>query len=287
MTFSLLAVTTDRLHLTERLFHSLASQRYKDFEVLFIYGEARAADALALARRFGGRLNIQPLASPSRAVSSARNLALPLAKGDCIAFPDDDCVYPPDVLHTVSAIFAAHPEADALLAAKVDLDMWEMRKEGPRTGADGVSRVENRYAAFTNSETYLQFYRKKCTEAVGGFDETLGPGTSLSYGSGEDTDYVLRVLEAGFGIFRAPGVVIAHPALNPRNPEILPRTRAYAAGRMRVLHKHSMPLWFVLANIAYPLLRMPVDCLPVLRYRWNMFGARLAAGMKNRITAGR
>ena len=282
MTFSLIVVTTDRLHATERLFHSFASQQYKDFEVLFVHGEACETAASALAASFSDRLNIQTFVSPSKAVSVARNLVLPLASGDIIAFPDDDCEYPPDVLQTVKTIFTAHPEADALLGTQV-ADIWE---KGRHSGSNKVVRVESNYAAFRHSGTILQFYRRKCVEAVGGFDATLGPGTSLPYGSGEDTDYVLRVLKAGFGVFHAPGVQVAHPAFNIHDPALLPKIRSYAAGRMRVLRKHSMPLWFELANILYPLCRIPADCLPVLRYRWTMFLSRLTAGIGNRMKSG-
>ena len=38
-------------------------------------------------------------------------------------------------------------------------------------------------------------------EAVGAFDETLGPGAGTPWGSGEDTDYHLRILKAGFDLY--------------------------------------------------------------------------------------
>jgi glycosyltransferase involved in cell wall biosynthesis len=312
--FSLLVVTTDRLHPTERLFRSLAAQTHKDVEVLFVYGEACAADALALARRYAGALDVRTLASPTPALSRARNMALPLLTGDFVAFPDDDCAYCPDTLEKALAFFAAHPEADVLLAAGKALREADARTysatnatgkmrvkghhapcgvQGQRpcrgrgaeppqgSGQSPGLRVVNRYAAFRRSGTIVQFYRRRCVEAVGPFDEELGPGTDLPYGCGEDTDYVLRALAAGFRVYRTHSVVVRHEEVNPLDPPPAPKVRAYAAGRMRLLRKHGLPLWFVSANVVWPLLCVPGECLrvcrAVVRFRWGMFRARLSS----------
>lgn len=270
MKFSLITVTTDRLPLTERLFHSLAAQTRGDFEILFVHGPACSEGARALAGRFP-HLDVKPLASRDHCLSRSRNLALPLAKGEIIAFPDDDCAYEPDTLAEILSLFQERPEADVLLAGKGPLP----------AGGKGLAGPVNRYAVFEGSETFLQFYRKQCVDALGPFDERLGPGTGLPYGSGEDTDYALRAVEAGFGVFRAPSAVVRHPEADLRDPGLSRKVKAYAAGRMYLLRKHSMPAWFALANVVYPLLRIPGECLkacgPAAGYRWNMFTARLGS----------
>jgi glycosyltransferase involved in cell wall biosynthesis len=301
--FSLLVVTTDRLHLAERLFRSLAAQSHKDFEVLFVHGQACAEEAVALARKYDDALDVRPVPSPTPALSRARNLALPLLNGDCIAFPDDDCVYCPDTLERAVALFTAHPEADVLLAAGKDLlesgDLPTVRKdlreddlpaagEGrrekdrhPAGSGEAALRAVNRYSAFRRSGTIVQFYRRRCVETVGPFDEKLGPGTGLPYGCGEDTDYVLRALAAGFAVYRAPEVVVRHAPMNIREAGIGAKIEAYARGRMYLLRKHGLPAWFVAANIAWPLFCVPGECLrecrAVVRFRWDMFRARLSS----------
>jgi hypothetical protein len=281
MLCSLVVVTTDRLLLVERLFHSFVSQRCQNFEVLFVHGKACTEEMRALTERFGQSLTIKTFVSPSDSVSVARNVPLRAAAGDIVAFPDDDCVYSPETLQTVCGIFGAHPETDVLLGARARLNI---RQEVRHRASLEISRVKSRYEAFRNSETFLQFYRRRCLETVGPFDEALGPGTGLPYGSGEDTDYVLRAFAAGFAVFRAPGVGVAHPDPPLGDPELLSKAKAYAVGRMRLLQKHSMPLWFEAANILYPLCRIPLDCLPVFRFRWTIFQARLAASVRNRMS---
>lgn len=282
LNFSLIVVTTDRFFFVERFFRSLVSQRYKNFEVLFVYGESHIAEAQVLVEKFNDRLKIKVFASPSDSASAKRNTALGAALGDIVAFPDDDCLYFPDTLQIVSEIFTTRSEVHALMGVRVGLNGdW---RQGRQNDFIEALRVTNRYIVFRNSETFLQFYRKQCIDGVGLFDETLGPGTGLPYGSGEDTDYALRAFSAGCAIFRSHDAVVAHPDPPLGNPELYPKAKSYAVGRMRLLQKHSMPLWFELANIAYPLCRIPLDCLPILRFRWTVFKARLVASIHSRMS---
>jgi GT2 family glycosyltransferase len=275
MKCSLLVATTNRLSLTERLLRSLAVQEHTDFEVVFVHEVSCAEKAADLAEAFRARLDIRPLPVPRCGISKARNLGMPLLRGDLIAFPDDDCVYPPDTLSEVVSLFRAHPEADALLAARAGLDERLPAKSGARV----PSRV-NRYALFGCSETFLQFYRAPCVRNVGLFDETLGAGTGLPYGCGEDTDYALRAAAAGFTVLRAPWLRVRHPCADLGDPSLAAKVDAYAAGRMRLLRKHALPLWFRIANVAYPLAalarELPGQGRRSLSYRWRMFAARLA-----------
>ncbi len=113
---------------------------------------------------------------------------------------------------------------------------------------------------------------------MGNFDETLGPGTGLPWGCGEDTDYLLRVNAAGFSVARCNAIRVYHPKPDMADPTLIPKMHAYGLGRMYLLRKHCFPMWFRLANVVYPLLRLPLD-LPrhgwgAARYRAAMFLGR-------------
>lgn len=272
MRFSLITVTTNRLLLTERLFISLAAQTHKDFEIIFVHGKECTAKAHALAAAYSAVLNIKPIASTDQCLSRSRNVALPLATGDIIAFPDDDCVYEPNTLAMCVAAFEQEPRAGVVLADTIDLGQ-------KRPKASGAPKKLGRCSLFSRSVSFVQFHKKECVQTVGVFDEELGIGSPTPWQSGEDTDYVLRAFETGFHIFYAPSIVVRHPAVNLRD-ELLPvKARGYGQGRMRLLYKHGLPEWFVWTNILHPLLMIPVDCLKefilIAHYRGRIFNSRL------------
>ena len=273
MKFSLLVVTTDRLRLVERLFVSLAAQTYKNFELILIHGKGCAVEAQTLVGNYAAKLNIKIVTSTDNCLSRSRNIALSLINGDIVSFPDDDCMYAPNTLAQCASAFAETPCAHVLMARVLDMDATIL----PSTAA---VREINRVSVFRHSISFAQFLKKECVKAVGGFDEDLGVGCATPFQSGEDTDYVLRALKAGFRLFYAPSIVVRHPAVNLRDPVLPGKVQAYARGRMRLLQKHGMPTWFIMANIVHPLARIPVECLKegllICRYRWGMFKARLA-----------
>lgn len=57
----------------ELLFYSLAAQRYKNFEVLFVHGKDGEADAQDLFEKFSNILTIKVFLSPLESASASRN----------------------------------------------------------------------------------------------------------------------------------------------------------------------------------------------------------------------
>jgi GT2 family glycosyltransferase len=275
MKFSLIVVTTNRLRLVERLLISLSAQTYKNFEVIFVHGKECESEAQVLVAGYASGLDIRVRASADHCLSRSRNSALPLIRGDIIAFPDDDCIYEMDTLAQCATVFMETPHIHVLLGRVFDLN------ETITTPSLSVVHKLNYVSLFCHSSSIAQFHKKECIQAVGDFDEEMGIGSATLFQAGEDTDYVLRAFYAGFEVFYAPSVMVRHPSVNLRDAALPAKTRAYARGRMRLLHKHCLPVWFVLANILYPLLRIPVECCEqcayVARWRWCMFRARLAA----------
>ena len=48
-------------------------------------------------------------------LSHARNVGLKCIAGDVVAFPDDECWYPPELLERVAAFLDAHPNVDGVM----------------------------------------------------------------------------------------------------------------------------------------------------------------------------
>lgn len=269
---SIIVVTTDRMHLVERLLYSLSQQSCKDFEVLLVHGpQVHERESAMLCARFP-ELCVRTFQSRDLCLSRSRNLALAHMEGEFFSLADDDCLYAPDTVQNVLEAFARHGNIHGFMGRHIGLD------EAFSPGTD-VPKLLGRRAVFSRCPSYLHFYRTEVLDQAGYFDEELGVGCSPLYQSGEETDFALRVLKAGFVLARLSSVVVFHPHENLRSPNLATKVRKYAAGRMRLLHKHGFPRYFILGNVVYPLLALPVDCarscLALARYRWLMFVSRL------------
>jgi glycosyltransferase involved in cell wall biosynthesis len=187
VTFDLVVATVDRVDELERLLESLERQTHQDFRLIIAdqNGDDRVANVLA---RHSG-LPAERIPAP-RGLSRARNAALGRLQGDAVAFPDDDCVYPPDLLERVAQRLAA-------------LDGVTGREPWWTTGAASLTRdnLWNRAISFTI------FLRRPVVDQVGAFDERLG----LPSSSGEEIDYLVRALDAGARIEYDPTLVVEHP----------------------------------------------------------------------------
>jgi len=183
VTFDLVVATVGRTDELRRLLESLDAQTHRDFRVLVV--DQNADDRVA-ALLDGRAVHLRsPLG-----LSRARNAALPLIEADAVGFPDDDCVYPPDLL--------------ARVAQRLDsLDGVTGREPWWPAGGALLTRdnLWNRAISFTI------FLRREVVERVGAFDESLG----LPAGSGEETDYLIRALDSGARIAYDPTLVVEHP----------------------------------------------------------------------------
>ena len=118
--FSLIVCTVDRTTPLERLLRSLALQTDREFEVVLV--DQNQDDRLqALVESFG---KIMPIVhvKAARGLSFARNKGLSVARGDFIAFPDDDCHYPRTLIEQVRRRFASSPDIDVLTGRTTDTD---------------------------------------------------------------------------------------------------------------------------------------------------------------------
>ena len=262
---SLLIATVRRRTELERLLFSLRQQKHTCLQI--IIADQNPPHFLVDVYAEFTDLPLQVISAPDKGVSQARNAILPLAKGDYIVFPDDDCWYAPDTLTQVVEAFRRHPEAGAVMGRS-----FSQPSAAPAVGQD--SRV-SQIGTFKNGETYLQFFRAEVVKGLR-FDPRLGPGTGLPYGCGEDTDYLLEAHKRA-PVWRCPSIRVFHPSPATHVPSDA-KIASYAAGRMFLLKKHAFPLWFRCANVLYPLCMLPLDALrkgrKAARYRWRMFKER-------------
>jgi glycosyltransferase involved in cell wall biosynthesis len=194
--------------------------------------------------RYEGSLPVLRLHS-KRGLSKARNVGLEKIAGDIVAFPDDDCWYPPDLLEDVVQMLVAHPEWAGLSVralgsrGRSSSMLWD-RSAGPI----------GRYSIWRRAISFGIFLRSSAVEAAGRFDEDLGQGAGTRWGSGEESDFLLRVLDAGRCVEYEPSLHVCHESPVPATGDDSRKAYEYGLGHGRVLRMHRYPLWFVAFRVA-------------------------------------
>jgi len=239
MRFSLVLATVERTKEVKRFLEHLDRQTYRDFELIVV--DQNPDDRLVpILEAYKKRFPILHLRS-ERGLSRARNVGLKHISGDIVAFPDDDCWYPPDLLEHVARFFREHPDIDVLTGRSVDEN-----GELSAGRSDASSGLVNFFNVWKRGRSISMFLKSAVITRIGDFDESLGVGAGTPWGAGEETDYLLRTLKNGFRIYYKADLTIYHPQPVKRYDEkAIARAYTYGAGIGRVLRKHRYPFWFV------------------------------------------
>ena len=98
--FSIVVPTLNEEKFLPKLLENLASQSFRDFEVIHV--DAGSNDkTVAFAKRFSGQINLIQITSKKKNVSYQRNLGAEKSCGEWIVFMDADVGLPTDFLLTV------------------------------------------------------------------------------------------------------------------------------------------------------------------------------------------
>ena len=186
----------------EELQHALASLR----------GLTRAGDEIVVADSASADDRTRQVAEAAGAryvrceepgASLARNQGAQIAAGEVIAFTDDDCRPRPGWVDAIAA-----PYEDQEVAAVV----------GAVVGADGGTAADTHHVGVPRwrwpadpaemGSGASMSVRRSAFDAIGGFDERLGPGAAVA--AAEDHELFLRLLWAGWSVTVAPSAVVEH-----------------------------------------------------------------------------
>ena len=243
--FSLIVSTRDRLPELENFLTHLESQTWQDFEIL-VTDQSSGDGVSALLQRHAFRQKY--LRSDQVGLANGRNAGLQLAQGDIFAIPDDDCWYPTDLLETVAQWFDAHPGIDMLCVVECNPQGDPMVPQKPPPAglctdqAIGLSMKRSVWLA----QSSMVFMRREVRDAIGGFDQSIGVGSGNKYQSGEETDYFLRAMHAGFTMWFEPSIRVFHPELRELR-RIRKTNYPYSVGNGHLLRKHGCGLPLLLA----------------------------------------
>jgi len=271
--FSLILGTFGRTVELAEYLASLEAQTYKNFELIVVdqNPDNRLAPVLA---PYENKFELLHLRS-AKGLSRANNLGLEHASREIIGFPDDDCRYLLDLLAKVAGFLAEHPKLDGLCGGSVDENGKESNGHyDPDPGPISKSNIWRR------SVQYSVFLYADSSRGVR-FDESLGPGSGTPCWAGDETDYLLQLLERGAALYYDPTLVVVHPDPTTHYDESAMR-RSYHYGRAMgyLLRKHRYPLFFTTRMLIYHPLRNAALALlrgrsAEARFLWNASKGRL------------
>jgi glycosyltransferase involved in cell wall biosynthesis len=168
---------------------SLYAQDYDSFEVVFI-DDGSTDGSAAIAHEYP---KIRYAHQENQGLAAARNTGLAMARGQFLAYLDDDDVIPPHKLRRQAEYLLAHPDVGCVLGRQeimlepgIEPPPW-MTRDAIYGDLDGIPFVS-------------AMIRTDLLRGVGGFDP--------SYRFAEDRDLFVRLREHGVSIEVIPEVLL-------------------------------------------------------------------------------
>ena len=181
-------------------------------------------------------------------LSHARTIGLQYVEGKYLGFPDDDCWYEDNTLIKVLNFFQCNDFQG--LTGKGTNGFGKLTSIFPQESRELT--ITNRCAAI--SYTIFVLFNKEVF-----FDENLGVGSPYNLGSGEETDYLLTLMEKyNYQFYYDSTLIIHHPASSDANFDkiSLLKVYSYARGNGYLMQKHKFPLLYYMKYFIRPLLGM-------------------------------
>ncbi|HXI55926.1 MAG TPA: glycosyltransferase [Polyangia bacterium] len=185
---SVIMPTFNRPDFLKRALDSLTQQTFTDFEVVVI--NDAGAPVEALLDRYAGRLSVTYVRQArNRDRAAARNAGISVARGQYIAYLDDDDCYLPEHLATLIEALrdgkhqVAYSEAVLVSEQKTD-------GQGHYTAGGQIMRMSlpfhrDRLLVYNDIPILCLMHHRSCLAEVGGFDEAMG--------THEDWDLLIRL----------------------------------------------------------------------------------------------
>jgi glycosyltransferase involved in cell wall biosynthesis len=225
--FSLIVPTAGRTAEVRKLLTSIVAQNRNDLELIVV--DQNDDDRIVpLLETLPSCIAVMHLRQEEKGSPVARNAGLAAASGEIIAFPDDDCWYPIDLLNRIDDWFNAHSEYAVLAVGALD-------NEGLSSG--------NRWVQ--NACDIRPLNAMRTTFASSLFISAVQAARSLRFDpklpAGEETDFILRLLATGLRGRFDRSLHIHHPRRDMLSGTVSrERAARYGAGMGAVVRRHSL-----------------------------------------------
>lgn len=249
MKVSMVMSTLGRTEEVLQFIAALEHLDHDDFELIIVdqNPDARVSKACsALTPGFA----LHCIASPhAKGLSRGRNIGLAQASGELVCFPDDDCIYPPQLLKKVLRCIEK-TGADIVCGRAAAPDGRSINGRFEK----GAQQVDRRNV-FTTQIEWVVFFKRRVFDGIQGYDEDIGVGADTPWQACEGPDITIRALNAGFSVYYDPDLFAHHPELDTRNPDsaMQAKGRRYARGMGHVIRKHgygwAYKTWFLIRPV--------------------------------------
>ena len=260
MLLSMIQTSQNRIKELERFVDSLNKQQNVDFaqlQLIFI----DQGDNKDVFNQLNQLITFTYVKTVKCSLSHARNIALPLVEGKYVCFPDDDCWYEPDTLNqALTVLLEEHYQG---VSGKGMNEKGTLTSVFPKLGS--VITATNRCAAIS----YTMFYKYEKSVY---FDERMGIGSPYNLGAGEETDYMLSLMEKfNYKIVYEPKLIVHHPTQNDiyENAFLLKKFYSYSRGSGFLMQKHKFPWKYKAFQFGRPFVGIFVNFV-----RGNIFGSK-------------
>lgn len=242
--FSLILCTVGTTKFLNEFFVSLSNQSFKNFEVIVV--DQNIDDRVdIIVKEFLSLMNIKHIKSEV-GLSKARNKGLQYAGGEIIAFPDDDCIYPIDLLKNVNEYMKKN-QKDFLL-----IKMKNSYKNG-RKVQEGIKSQEVNYSnMFVLGASISIFLKREIMIELKAFDENLGLGAKTIFQSVEDIDLIARAIKKNIIVYFENTIEVYHPFDDEKidkDKNLDERSFKGGAAEMYLLNKIECGTFFKLKRI--------------------------------------
>jgi GT2 family glycosyltransferase len=245
-TLSALICTRNRPQSIQTAVASLLATDNDHLEVIIIDQSTDDASQLALGRFIGDR-RIRYVRSTARGKGAALNEGLHLAAGSIVVCTDDDCEVAPGWPNAMARILESQPRA-AILFCNVTAPTYDITAGYIPAYVRAADRTLSSVSAATRGIGLGagMAVRRETVLAIGGFDESFGPGSR--FGSGDDWDISIRLLLKGWTVYETAQLSVTHNGF-----------RTFAEGR-----DHALRDWIAIgALFAKPIRAGYMSVLPV------------------------
>lgn len=250
-TVSVIIPTCNRLDMLERSVSSVLAQTLQPLEIIVVNDAGVAVEPLLASLDRKGIIR-SATHTTNKGASAARNTGLAMARGDYIAYLDDDDLYLPEHLASVVPQLAAsdcrfgYAFAEYVIDDMKDGVLVNVGRVQPYTGI-AYSRDRLLVANFIPTPTWV--FARSLIEDVGTFDE--------SFAACEDWEWLIRASEKT--------EFLAVPVLT-----VEVRQRLYDQQHLILQHRPQMAKWIAAVYAKHP---VASPSLKLARQEHGLFGA--------------